>query len=130
MYPQERLVVVHVHDLLLDGVKRVRLVLEPVAIVVGNVLKVKPAVRLEEVEDCEEERNQTPPHSLVLRSKGQSLRVCLLQEDVLCYPFAHEEGEFGGDVETVPQTAQVVEVDVGQVVGRVEAESIGGDVVV
>lgn len=71
---------------------------EAMAIMVGNVLQVQLAVCFKEVEDGEEERNQSASHTLVLRSKGQTLCICLLQEDVFCYPFAHEVGQLGSDM--------------------------------
>lgn len=93
--------------------------LQPMTVVVGNVFEVELAVGFEEVEDGEKERDESPSHYFVLRCKGLPLGFGLLEENVLCNPFAHEIGEFGGDMQTMPYAAECVEVVIGRVINGV-----------
>lgn len=110
MYSEQRLVVVHVHNLLFNGVECVRLPLQSVATSAGNVFEMKLTVRFKEVEDCEEERNEAASHNLVLWRKSISLGFGALQENIFRDPLAHKIGQFGSDMKTMPYAAECVEV--------------------
>lgn len=94
------------------------------------MLKVELAIRFKKVENGKKEWDEAPSHSLVGRREFFSLSVSRTQENLFRDPFAHEEGELGGNMQAVPKTTEMVKGDFRRLICGVEAESIRGYVVV
>jgi hypothetical protein len=56
------------------------------------------------------------------------LSFASIKENISGNIFRHEEREFGGNMETVPQAAKVVEVEFGGVVDGIESAGVGRNV--
>ena len=125
---EEGLVVVHVHHLGLDGVEHEGLAVQRGALG-SEVLHVQVPVGLEEVEEGEDEGHEPLAHAPVLGLELLQLGGRGPQEDLLD-ALARDHGrQLGGDVQAVPDAAEVVEGDVGGVGGRVQSQGVLGHAV-
>ena len=111
---QEGLVIIHGHDLGLDGVYGECLVVQRGA-VSDQVLDVKVPVGFEEMKKGEDKGQQTLTHAPVLRLELLELGRRGPEEDLLDGLTGNHRRQLRGDVQAVPNAAEVVEVDVGRV---------------
>ena len=71
--------------------------------------EVEFSVLLEEVEHGEEEWLQTDTHAAHVRCEIAFFLQGVAVEPFVCGLFGDEVGEFGGDVEAVPETGEILE---------------------
>jgi hypothetical protein len=79
---------------------------------------------------CEDEWDETPTHSLLLGSKFQSLCLGGSEEYLLGNPLAHEIGQLGRDVQSMPQSAKMVQRRCGGVSNGIQTRRVRRNVVV
>lgn len=125
---EEGLVIVHGHDLGLDGVEDEGLAVQRGA-VAGEVIDVEVAVGLEEVEEGKDEGHEPLSHPSVLWLELLELGRGGAEEDLLDALAGDHGGQLGGDVEAVPDAAEVVEVDVGRVGSGIQSQGVPGKAV-
>ena len=97
--------------------------------VLFDVLQVQFPVRLEKVKDGKKQGYQTAPHTLMLWGECQALGIVSAKKDVFGDPFAHHVGQFSCYMQSMPNAADVVEIQIGGVVDWIESTGVRGNAV-
>ncbi len=109
---QEGVVIVHVHDLNLEWIEGICLLIQRGAIL-HQVSHVKITIRLEEVKNRQDQGHEPLPHPSVLWFEFRISGGGVSEEDVLHHITGNHDRELRGDVKSMPDATQIVQVDFG-----------------